>query len=249
MSVFDAWTAPRVCGLLLLSSLAVGSASAASVVKAGTDESTVNKSIEVLENTAVGDVSSVNGSIELGNGSTVGEVESVNGSIRLGERVQVKSLETVNGGVRAGSGTRVAGDVEAVNGALRFGPQSTLGGSIEVVNGSIELGGGSVAGGVESVNGKITASDVQFASGIETVWGGIDLTRSAVRGDLILRKPQVSSWWGSKNKPPVIVIGPGSSVNGRIVLEHEAVLYVHDSARVGTIEGGKAVRYSGAQPN
>lgn len=248
MCVFDAWTAPRVAALALLTSLAVGVASAA-VVKAGTDESTVNKSIEVSENTAVGDLSSVNGSIELGNGSSVGEVESVNGSIRLGDRVQVKSLETVNGGVRAGAGTRVAGDIEAVNGALRFGPQSALGGSIEVVNGSIELGGGSVGGSVESVNGKITASDVQFAAGIETVWGGIDLTRSAVRGDIVLHKPASNNWWGAKNKPPVLVIGPGSSVNGRIVLEHEAVLYVHESARVGTIEGGKAVRYSGALPN
>jgi hypothetical protein len=70
-----------------------------------------------------------------------------------------------------------------------------------------------------------------------------------VERGIIVKKPQ-RSWglnWG-RSRPPRIVIGAGSVVEGTLTFEQEVELYVHDSARVGAITGAKAVSYSGDRP-
>ena len=52
---------------------------------------------------------------------------------------------------------------------------------------------------------------------------------------------------------PEIVIGPGSVVEGNIVLEREVKLYISESAEVGGIESDymsmdDAIRFSGDSP-
>jgi len=51
---------------------------------------------------------------------------------------------------------------------------------------------------------------------------------------------------------PEIVIGPGSVVKGKIILEREVKLYISESAEVGGVEGtmsmDDAVRFSGEHP-
>jgi len=47
-----------------------------------------------------------------------------------------------------------------------------------------------------------------------------------------------------KNKPPRIIIGPNAQVDGPLVFEREVVLYVHSTAKVGSITGAKAIPFS-----
>ena len=45
-----------------------------------------------------------------------------------------------------------------------------------------------------------------------------------------------------------VTIGPRAVVEGRLVFKREVELFVSDSAKIGAVEGAKAVSFSGAQP-
>ena len=74
---------------------------------------------------------------------------------------------------------------------------------------------------------------------------------ATIQGDLVIEKP---SFWGrqGKKRKPRVVIGPGSRVEGTIVVEHEIELYISESAEVGHVEGVMSIddaqRFSGNRP-
>jgi hypothetical protein len=224
---------------------------AGTVVAPGTGKGTVNKSLEVEPGTVVKDVETVNGSIEVGDGGSADEVSTVNGSIRLGNRVGARSIETVNGAIRAGDALTVADDIETVNGSIEIGTGAAIGGSLATVNGSIRASQGEVREDVETVNGKLGLSAMRIGGDVELVNGRVELMDgSVVAGDVRVRESKRSGgWWGSKPKPPVVIIGAGSEVRGRIVIENpDTRLYVHETARVGAVEGATAQPFQAEAP-
>jgi len=103
------------------------------------------------------------------------------------------------------------------------------------------------------VNGEIELNGAEIGGNVSTVSGDINLADAAVvKGDIVVEKP--SGWsWGKENKrKPRIVIGPGSRVEGTIVLEREVDLFISDTAEVGGVSGemsmDDAVRFSGDRP-
>ncbi len=238
----------------LLAALVVGVATpviAATVVAPGTSGDSVNKSLSVADGTAVQSVETVNGSIEVGSGATANSVETVNGSVKVGNDVSVESLETVNGSVVAGSNLKVKGNVETVNGRIEIASGGSIEGSVETVNGKVSLDNVSVAQNVETVNGGLDFKASRIGGNVEMVNGRIDLAAATiVAGDLVVAKNKSFGWsWGSKPKPPVVVIGEGSEVRGRILIENEATkLYVHQNARIGEVVGVTAQRFSAEAP-
>jgi DUF4097 and DUF4098 domain-containing protein YvlB len=195
--------------------------------------------------------STVNGSISVGSDSTIdGSLDTVNGTIRVDENTSVKDVETVNGSIRLASGVSTR-DIGSVNGSIRLGERVTVAGEISVVNGKISLGKGSkVAHEISNVNGEIKLDGADVAHDVSTVNGDVTLSDGAiVRGDIIVEKPGGSN---NKNRKPIIIIGPGSSVLGEIVLKRKVELFISDSAEVGGVSGvmsmDDAVRFSGDRP-
>lgn len=221
---------------------------AATIVAAGSSGDSVNKSLTVQDGTAVKDVETVNGSIDIGNQASAGEVSTVNGSIEIGAQSSVASVETVNGSIEAGAGLKTLGDVETVNGRIVLGKGSVVQGSISTVNGRIEIDDVSVADGVETVNGGLNLKASRIGGNVEMVNGRAEvLDGTVVAGDLVVHKSKGWSW--GKTKPPVVVIGAGSEVRGRILVENEETrLYVHESARIGAVEGVSVQKYAGNPP-
>lgn len=195
------------------------------------DISKVNGSVTVEDNGRAGDLETVNGSIRVGDHARAGDATTVNGSIRVGASSQVGDLTTVNGGIRVESDTQVNGDVETVNGGIFIGR------------------GGKVRGGVETVNGAIGLVDVDLGGGIETVRGDITVgAGSHVRGGIHYPKPSKEWVTLSARKDPRVIIGANAVVEGPLLFERKVQLYVHESARIGTVTGAQAQRYSGAKP-
>lgn len=191
----------------------------------------VNGSITAEAGQAHGDLGTVNGSIKIETGATARDAETVNGSIKVGDNARTGDLSTVNGSIRIGSGLQSSGDIETVNGSVFVGRGGRLSG-VSTVNGSIGLVDSDLSGGIETVNGDITVG-----------------AGSHVKGGIKVEKP-TSNWMPiniGKRKPPRIIIGPNAVVEGALVFEREVKLYVHQSARVGSITGATAVRYSGAR--
>ena len=214
----------------------------------------VNKSIKVEAGATAAGATSVNGSITIGENAVVTSgVKTVNGSIRVDSGATIKNASTVNGAMRVADNVR-ADSLSTVNGSVRVGDESTVDGEVEAVNGKISVGKGSTVGGnVSNVNGQIELTAAEVGGNVSTVTGDIQLADGAmVKGDLIVEKP--SNWgWGKKNsRKPRVVIGPGSVVEGAIVLEREVELFISETARVGGVEGvmsmDDAVRFSGEQP-
>ncbi len=213
----------------------------------------LNKSINIAAGTETGGQSSVNGSISVGEGAVIdGSLETVNGSIRVDENVSLNDAETVNGTIRIGSGSS-ADDVSSVNGSIRLGENVTIDGEIEAVNGKITLETGTkVADGVSNVNGEIMLVGAEVGGDLSTVNGDVTLDGGAtLRGDLVMEKP--GGWgWGKDKRKPQVIIGRDSRVLGRLVLEREVELYLHETAEVGGVAGemslDDAIRFSGDRP-
>jgi len=211
----------------LAAALSLALASAA--VARGIDVDKVNGSIHIENGQQAGELSTVNGSIRVDSGGSAEKVSTVNGGIELGDNVTVDAVETVNGGIELGQGARVARTVEAVNGHIALAQ------------------GAEIAGKASNVNGRITLDSAHVGGGIETVSGDIEVgANSRVEGGILVEKPHGFSW--GKNKNPRIVIGPHAVVDGTLDFRREVDLYVSDSAKVGTITGATANKFSGDHP-
>lgn len=194
----------------------------------------VNSGITIDANSTADSLETVNGGVHIGANSRVGSVESVNGGIHLEDGVQASSIDTVNGGVTIGAKGIVRDTVETVNGGIALGNDADVGGKVSNVNGGIRLSRAHVGGGIETVGGD--------------VWVGIG---SRVENGILVEKPS-GSWisWGNgkEQRPPRIVIDAGAVVEGTLRFEREVELYVHESAKVGPIEGAEAKRFAGDPP-
>ncbi len=214
----------------------------------------VNKSVKIEANTEASGASSVNGSISVGENAVVtGNVKTVNGTIRVDEGATIEKASTVNGGVRIAENVK-SESLSTVNGSIKVGPKAAVAGEINAVNGRITIeGGGTVSKDVGNVNGQIDLSDAEVGGNLKTVNGDINMADgSIVKGDLIVEKNSGWGWSTSKSRKPRIVIGPGSRVEGKIILKREVELYISDSAKVGGVEGkmtlDDAERFSGKRP-
>ena len=198
---------------------------------------------------AVGqDVDKVNGSITAEAGQAYGNLQTVNGGIHIEANARTGNVGTVNGGIHVADGAQVGG-LETVNGGVRVGRQVRIGKGVDTVNGEIFVdAGGHVGGDVGTVNGGIGLVDTDVDGGISTVSGDVTVgVGSHVKGGLKVEKPN-SNWSIHFGKPRIqrIVIGPNAVVEGPLVFEREVKLYVHASARTGTITGATAIRFDGA---
>jgi hypothetical protein len=214
----------------------------------------LNKSINLGDNSENDGQSSVNGSISVGDNAIVnGSLDTVNGTIRIGQNTKIGGdADTVNGSIRIDSGSSVD-DVDSVNGSIRIAEKVTVAGKIDVVNGKISLANGTtVADGVSNVNGEIEIAGAEVGGNLSTVNGDVSLSDQAtLRGDLVVEKP--GGWnWNNNSRMPKVIIGPGSTVVGQIVLEREVELFISESAEVGGVRGemsiDDAVRFSGERP-
>jgi hypothetical protein len=194
---------------------------------------------------AAEDVSKVNGSITAEPGQTYGDLETVNGSIRIGGGATTDNAGTVNGSIAVGD-KAVTGDLETVNGSIKLERDVTVNGGVETVNGSIFIDrGGKLKGDVETVNGAIGLVATQVGGGIETVRGNVTVgIDSHVRGGLAVRKSQ-GMFNMEPKRDPVIIIGPNAVVEGPLVFERPVTLYVHRTAKTGTVTGATAKTFDG----
>ncbi|MEQ4574892.1 MAG: hypothetical protein ABN502_08140 [Gammaproteobacteria bacterium] len=186
------------------------------------------------------DISKVNGRIVAEAGRQYGDLDTVNGSIEIGEGAKVREAQTVNGGISVGAHAQTRG-LSTVNGSINVGAQAIVDGGIETVNGGVFIDRGSeVRGGLETVNGSIGLVDTRLQGGIETVSGDITVgVGSHVTGDIAIRKPGFSLSFKPARKPRV-VIGPNAVVDGSLEFEREVTLYVHRTAKVGSVSGATA---------
>lgn len=214
----------------------------------------VNKSIKIDAGSEADGATSVNGSISVGDGAVVsGALKTVNGKIRVDPNATIQGASTVNGSLNIGENVR-AEDLATVNGSIRVGAGSTIDGEVGAVNGRIKLEkGAKVAANLGNVNGDIELTGSEISGNVTTVNGDVDLRDAAViKGDLIVEKPSMWNYSSKQSRMPEIVIGPGSMVQGNIVLEREVKLFISETAEVGGVEGemsiSDAVRFSGDHP-
>jgi len=214
----------------------------------------INKSVKIAAGEESGGATSINGSITVGESATVtGNLKTVNGTIRIDDGAIVRKASTVNGGLKLGDKGK-AEALSTVNGSIRVGEEATVDGEVEAVNGRITVDKGArVSDNVGNVNGEIDLSGAEIGGSLSTVNGDIDLADSSVvKGDIIVEEPSGWSWGKEKSRKPRVVIGPGSRVEGTIVLEREVYLFISESAEVGGVSGemsmDDAVRFSGDHP-
>ena len=94
----------------------------------------------------------------------------------------------------------------------------------------------------------MTIGAAHVGGGLKTVNGDVNIGPDArIEGGILVEKPN-QNWFNRSRRPPRIVIGPGAVVEGRLRFEHEVELLVSDRAKIGPVEGAKAVTFSGDEP-
>lgn len=200
---------------------------------------------------ALADRSRVNGSIEIGAGQQAGNVDTVNGAIRIGAKAVVGRASTVNGGITLGDDARAAA-LRTVNGAIRLQPGATVSGAIATVNGGLHLAPRSVVAGMaRNVNGSIQLDAASVHGDVETTAGDVRLDNGAlIGGGLTVRRDQswFATWFPMFQHEPVIVVGPGCRIAGKLVFQRPVRLYVSDHAVIGPVSGARVLRFAGTAP-
>ena len=158
-----------------------------------------------------------------------------------------EGINKVNGGIIASAG-QTYGDLETVNGGIQI-EAGVHAGNAATVNGSIKVAERAQTGDLGTVNGGIRLDrEVQVDGGMETVNGDITVgVGSHVHGGIKIEKP-TSNWLPismGKRRPPRIIIGPNAVVDGPLVFERDVRLYVHKTAKIGSVSGATAVPYDG----
>jgi len=197
------------------------------------------------------DIDKVNGGITAESGQTYGDLNTVNGGIHINSGATVDEAETVNGGIDIADDAKV-GSAEAVNGAIKIGQRVTIGKGVETVNGGIHVGFLSRIGGdLETVNGTIMVQQSEVAGRIHTVQGDITVgAKSHVRNGIWVEKNNHGTGWNFRPtaRIPRIVIGPNAVVDGELRFEREVELFVHPTAKIGTVTGATAKAYTDTLP-
>jgi len=191
---------------------------------------------------------SVNGSLHVPAAKEPSDVTTVNGSIRIDENAAVLSATTVNGGIHVGAHA-TAVTLKTVNGSITLGSGAHVSAGVGSVNGDLTLqDGAEVSGSLSNVNGNISLTAAHVAGGISTLSGNISVTgASRVEGGILVKKP---SGFGISfgEDIPLIVIGPGATVQGDLRFERKVRLYVSDKATIGAVTGATAIAFTGDKP-
>jgi hypothetical protein len=186
----------------------------------------VNRSVSIRDGEHSGGQTSVNGSIRIGSKCTVeGGCRTVNGSILVGDDSQVCDLDTVNGSINMAAGVAVDGNVKTVNGAITCGSGSKIHGRLGTINGRIELKNSEVDEEVSTVNGDIL------------------LTKSLIRGDIIIKGKR--GYFSGGHRLEIRIEG-GSIVEGGIDVrdpDNEVKVYISkDSLVKGEIKNAQVIK-------
>lgn len=191
---------------------------------------TLNGNVVVGRNAVVedGQFKTINGNIEISEGAKVNDCTTVNGSVTVARAATTGRLATVNGNLRLAENVRVQGDIKLVNGAVQLRSGSVVEGDLDTIHGRIQMAGATVTGNVTNYSG-----------GIRIMEG------SVVEGALTVRKARGYE----SGKTPIIVIGRDSKIEGPAVFERPVRLFVHQSARVASIQGAEPVSFSGDEPD
>lgn len=217
-----------VIGVLLLAACNVNESIDVAAGAHSDGGTTVNGSITVHDNAEVtGTLRTVNGKIRVGDHCKVSELTVVNGDIKVGQATSTGPIQAVNGGVDLGLGVDVDGRIMTVNGKIKAQPRTHVDGDLGSVNGKIELHGTIVTGEVENHHGGMLITD-----------------GSVIQGDVAVRKSDSDN----DKSVPRVVIGPDTQVQGRLIFERPVHLYVHESAKIGEVQGATPERYSDAIP-
>jgi hypothetical protein len=214
------WTVPVAIGSGLLVAMSAC---------AGDSYNTINGSVHVAAGRPAEAASTINGSVTIDENAAVDSVGTVNGAIRVGARATAKSLTTVNGSITVNDGAHTA-YIKSVNGDLTVSE------------------GAEVAGGLTTVNGKIGVHAAHIAGRISNVEGDISILGAARIDDGILVEKHRGFTIPVRSGDPTIIIGPGAQVLGELKFERDVHLFVSDRAKIGTVTGATAVRFSGDNP-
>lgn len=191
----------------------------------------LDKPVVVKRGDAARSIYLVDGTVQVAAQARARKVHTVDGTITLGRWAQASALRSVDGSVVMQADASCSGDVHSVDGHIELGDGVRVGGNVGTLTGSIKIRNALVEGRLETVSGTIRLS------GTTHVDQGIVLS---------LPSPKVDD--ADQKRLPVVVIGPGVVVGGRIVAQRGGTLMVSRQARIGPVEGIEVHWFNGAMP-
>lgn len=191
----------------------------------------LDKPVQVKQGDWARSIYGVDSSVRLEDQARVRKVSTVDGDIILGRWARATALRTVDGNIVMGTGALCDGDVYNVDGAIHLSDDVRVDGNVGTLVGSIDVHGALVTGRLETVSGHIRLSGTTH-----------------VNHGILLSLPDPDSDDVDEKRLPVVVVGPGVVVEGRIVARRGGTLWVSRKATIGPVEGITVQWFDGAAP-
>lgn len=168
-------------------------------------------------------------------------LETFRRAISLAPGDEVTSIESISGSIAIQRGARVTGDVETERGDVLLEPGAEVGGRLQNQAGTIAVNAARVLRGIVTTDGDI------YIGPDSHVKGGVLVRKRNVAG-LALGPLQLGVPIG-RSTPPVVVIAPGATVEGKLRFKRDVQLFVGEGATIGSIEGAEPVFFADAPPH
>lgn len=167
-------------------------------------------------------------------------VETFTRDISLSPGDRARSIESISGGIVLQQGSRVAGNVQTEYGDVLLERGAEVGGRVQNEGGTITVDAARVLRGIATTDGDI------YIGADSVVKGGVLVRKRNVAG-LALGPLQIGVPVG-RSTPPVVVIAPGATVEGKLRFKREVQLFVGEGATIGPVEGAEPVFFTDTPP-
>jgi Putative adhesin len=160
-------------------------------------------------------------------------IDTGSGDVALGPQAQSRDIDTGSGSVTMENGARVIGGIDTGSGNVRA-VGSDVSADIDTGSGNILLENSRVGGRAVTRSGRVELSG-----------------NTRINGSLEVRSNECGGWFSigcDKNPRTTVVIGAGVEIRGPIIIRDNVILYVHSTARIGSVLGGSAIRFNAERP-
>ena len=191
----------------------------------------LDKPVVVRRGDAARSIYLVDGAVRMDAQARARKVHTVDGDITLDRWAQASALRSVDGAIVMAGGASCSGDVHSVDGRIDLGDGVRVGGNVGSLTGDVEVRDALVEGRLETISGRIRLSG-----------------KTHVDQGIVLSMPNPRADDADQKRLPVVVIGPGVVVGGRIVARRGGTLMVSRRASIGPVEGIRVQWFDGAMP-
>ena len=208
------------------------------------------------------DISTLGGDIRLANHVQAGDVSSISGNISTAENVTVDEVSSINGNIRIGTGNRIKGDINNATGQTYIDRRTQIQGNLGTAIGAVGIVDSTIHGNITAYDSDLTVDANSRVQGnifycasnpkgfISSLFNRLSTNDKQQRTESAQKAVCAHSTINRKHDAflPTVIIGKQAIVDGDLTFQRRVRLYVHETAKIGKVNGAEVIRFNSDKP-